>query len=155
MKDFAKICALLLGTASMPAMTSQEPSSGGTVGSLLLRVQEESAAPFVRHCAEKVPSLKRPLQGEYARFKKRFKKVAASLRTEIIASTDLSKPASPELVRQFEVMGAQDFVRAAALDPLVFCSSLRENLSGATPESIRKNMESAFAQYKASVRQGE
>jgi hypothetical protein len=132
-------------------MTGQAPSTGETVAAFLLRVQEESAAPLVRHCAEKVPNLKRPLQGEYARFRKRFRKATASLRTGIGSTAELSKPASQDLIRQFEVMGAQDVARTATLDPLVFCSSLRENLSRATRESIQKNMESAFAQYKAAV----
>jgi len=155
MKIFARICVLLICAASLPAQTSQAPSPVETVGALLLRVQEESAAPLVRHCADTAPGLKRQLEGEYARFQKKFRKVAASLRTEIGTSAELSKPAPPALIHQFEVMGSEDSARTAALEQLAFCSALRENLSKATPESMRKNMESAFAQYKAAVRQGE
>jgi hypothetical protein len=155
MKAVARNCVRLLVAASLPVMTSQASSPMESVGALLLRVQEESAAPLVRHCAEKVPSLERILEKDYARFRKRFRKATESLRTRIGSSAELSKPASQILVSQFELMGAQDFTRTAALDPLVFCPSLGANLSRATAESIQKNMESAFAQYKAAVRQGE
>lgn len=151
MKVFAIICAFLLGAASLSAMTSPATSRVETVGSLLLRVQEESAVPHIRHCAEKVPSTKRPLEREYGRFRKRFRKATALLRTGIDSNAVLSRPASQNLVRQFELMGSRDVARTAGLDPLVFCPSLRENLSKATPESIQRNMESAFAQYKVIV----
>ena len=57
MKIFARICVLLICAASLPAQTSQAPSPVETVGALLLRVQEESAAPLVRHCADTAPGL--------------------------------------------------------------------------------------------------
>ena len=146
--------ALVLGAASLPPLTSQAASSVETVGALLLRVQEESAAPLVRHCVERLPDMKRPLEGEYARFRKRFRKATASLRAGIGSAPELSKPATPDLIREFEAMGAQDVAQTAALDPLAFCSSLKENLSKATRESMQKSMESAFAQYKAVARRG-
>lgn len=144
----------LLFVLSMSCVPVQAAPPQETVGAFLLRMQEESASPFIAYCAAKVPKLKRPLELEYARFRKKFRKATAELRSRIAPQEELGKVVTPELRRQFEAMQAQDFAQSAGLDPLSFCSTLRTNLSLATEESIRRNMESAFSQYKAAVRQG-
>jgi hypothetical protein len=143
------LLALLFATMSVPAAPPAE-----TVGALLLRLQEESAAPFVDYCVAKVPALKRPLEREYARFKKRFRKATSPLRSGAGAQDELGKPATPEIRAQFEAMRSEDMAQAIARDPFVFCTTLKANLSSATAESMERNMESAYSQYRAAVRQG-
>jgi hypothetical protein len=148
------VLALALAAISVLALPAQAATPAETVGALLLRLQEESAAPFIQHCGAKVPDLKRPLETEYSQFKKRFRKATASLRAGISTNPELSKPASRELIRQFEEMGAQSLAQARQLEARTFCLRLKDNLSHATQESIQKNMQSAFAEYTAAARQG-
>jgi hypothetical protein len=143
-----------LALAVSLAVTAQSGAPTENVGALLLRLQEESASPLVQHCAVKVPDLKRPLEAEYLRFRKKFRKATAHLREGIPKDEELARPASSILVAELESMGAQDLARIRGLDPLVFCPTLRKNLSAATTESMQRNMESAFAQYRAAARQG-
>ena len=138
---------LTLATPGVPATPAE------TVGSLLLRLQEQSAAPFIQHCNAKVPELRRPLEAEYSRFRKKFQKATASLRTDLKKSAELSKPAPRELIAQFEQMNKEALAQSQALDPRSFCTTLKNNLSQATEKSIQDNMRSAFAQYTALARQ--
>jgi hypothetical protein len=147
--------AFLFLAISVLGMTASAGAPDETVAEFLLRLQEQSAAPLVKHCSAKVPSLKRPLEVEYKRFKTRFRKATAPLRKRIQTGDELAKPASRALISEFETMGAQDLAEVTGMDPLVFCPTLRENLSNATSEAIRRNMESAFAQYRAAARQGD
>ena len=135
------------------ALTAAAKPPVENIGSLLLRLQEGSAAPLVQHCVARVPALKGPLETEYSRFRKKFQKATAPLRTRIGANAELSKPAPRELVQQFEAMDVEMLAEIRKLEPQNYCPRLRSNLAGATIESIRKNMESAFAQYTAVARQ--
>jgi hypothetical protein len=146
--------ALSLAMISSLAPAAQPAAHAETVGALLLRLQEQSAAPFVHYCGSKAPELQRPLETAYLQFKKRFRKATAPLRTQAATDSELSKAASSELIRQFEEMDAQSFAQTRDLEPRSFCAQLKNNLAGATAESIQTNMRSAFAQYKAAVRQG-
>lgn len=143
----------VLITASL-AWGTQVEAAAETVGALLLRLQEQSAAPFIQYCGAKAPELKRSLETEYSRFKKKFQMATAPLRTQIGANPELAKPASRDLIRQFEEMNAQSFTQTQSLDPRSFCLSLKNNLSNATADSIQKNMRSAFAEFTAAARQG-
>jgi hypothetical protein len=143
----------LILTASL-LWATQTLAAAETVGALLLRLQEESAAPFIPYCSAKAPDLKRPLETEYARFKKKFQKATAPLRTRIGANPELAKPASRDLIRQFEQMNAQSFTQAQSLEPRSFCLGLKNNLSNASEDSIQRNMQSAFAEFTAAIRQG-
>jgi hypothetical protein len=149
--NWAAAFAALVLLATLPARAAAPTE---TVGALLLRVQEESAAPFIGYCGTKVPDLKRSLQSEYSRFTKRFRKATGPLRAQIGTSAELSRPATPELIKQFEGMASQSFAQAQQMEPRAFCSGLKDNMSQATPESMLKNMQSAFAQYAAAARQG-
>jgi hypothetical protein len=124
------------------------------VGGLLLRLQEESAAPLVQHCVARIPKLKRPLEDEYQRFKTRFRKATSPLRERIKENEVLSKPAPREIVRQFEEMDAQSLAQFKQGDPQSSCNKLKANLANASAESIQRNMQGAFAQYTAAMRQG-
>jgi hypothetical protein len=124
------------------------------VGDLLLRVQEQSAAPLVRHCAAMLPDTRRALEAEYSRYKKKFRKAAQPLQARIRGTEELAKPATAALRAQFDGMQREDIARVAALDPRSFCATLRGNLAAATVESIQHNLQSAFAQYAAAARQG-
>ncbi len=141
------VAALTLATPGLPAAPAE------TVGALLLRLQEQSAAPFIQHCNAKVPELRRALESEYSRFSKKFQKATASLRSGIKANAELSKPAPRELIAQFEQMNKESLAQSQALDPRSFCTTLKSNLSQATEKSIQENMQSAFAQYTALARQ--
>lgn len=136
---------------SLPA---QAAAPAETVGALLLRLQEESAAPLVQHCAARIPKLKRPLEEEYQRFKTRFRKATAPLREQMKANEVLSRPAPREVIKQFEEMDAQSLAQFKGGDPQSSCNKLKANLANASAESIQKNMQSAFAQYTAAMRQG-
>jgi hypothetical protein len=146
----AAIALLAVSTLPVPGLSATPPE---TVGALLLRQQEQSAAPFIQHCNAEVPELRRLLESEYSRFRKKFQKATASLRTGIKANAELSKPAPHELIAQFEQMNRESLSQSRALDPRSFCSTLKSNLSQATEKSIRENMQSAFAQYTALARQ--
>jgi hypothetical protein len=146
----AAIALVAVSTLPAPGLPAT-PSE--TVGALLLRQQEQSAAPFIQHCNAKAPELRRPLEGEYSRFRKKFLKATASLRSGIKANAELSKPAPRELIAQFEQMNRESLAQSKALDPRSFCTALRSNLSQATEKSIQENMQSAFAQYTALARQ--
>lgn len=148
----ARIVALALVVMVPVSLAAPVAVPAETVGVLLLRLQEDSAAPLIQHCIAKVPSLKRPLETEYLQFKKRFRKATAPLREKISANPELAKQAPRELVRQFEGMDAETLVQIQKLDPQTYCPKLKQNLSSATVESIRRNMESAFAQYTAAAR---
>lgn len=147
------IFALLQAMISSLAPAAQPVAHAETVGALLLRLQEQSAAPFVQYCASKAPGIQRPLETAYLQFKKRFRKATAPLRTQAVNDSELSKVAPRELIHQFEEMDAQSFVQIQELEPRLFCARLKDNLSSATAESIHTNMQRAFAQYKAAVRQ--
>jgi len=147
------LLALALVAVSLAALPARAEAPAETVGALLLRLQEESAAPFVQYCGTKAPNLKRSLEAEYSQFRKRFRKATAPLRAGIKTNQELSKPASRELIRQFEEMGAQSFTQTQQLDPRTFCRTLKDNLSHATQESIQENMRSAFAEYTVAARQ--
>ena len=151
MISVAKAFVLSFVAVSSLALPAQAPAE--TVGLLLLRLQEQSAAPLVQHCVAEVPELKRPLEVEYSQFTKRFRKAAVPLRARIKANKELSKPASPELIRQFKMMDPEFLTQFRSTDPHVACARLKENLSKATEQSIQRNMESAFAQYTALARQ--
>jgi hypothetical protein len=145
---------LALATVSPMTRSAQSQTTGETVGALLLRLQEQSAAPFVQYCGSKVPELKAALETEYLQFKKRFRKATATLRARAATDNELSKTAPRDVVMQFEEMDAQSFAQVQTLEPRAFCTKLKGNLSNATTDSIRTNMQSAFAQYKAAVHQG-
>ena len=125
-----------------------------TVGSLLLRTQEESAAPHVEYCGRELPKLRRSLDAEYASFRKKFRKATMPLRARLESDEVLSQSATPRLRAQFEALRAEDQARVSGLDPQVFCLKLKQDLADATPESIQRNMQSAFSQYRAAVRTG-
>jgi len=151
--QFANSTVLLaLAMLSITALPTQAAAPAETVGTLLLRLQEESAAPFIQHCATKAPDLKRSLEMEYAQFKKRFRKATAPLRAGIKTNPELSRPASRELIKQFGEMDAEALAQAQQRDPRAFCLKLKNDLSHATPESIHKNMQSAFAEYTVAAR---
>jgi hypothetical protein len=141
------VAALTLASPVLAATPAE------TVGALLLRLQEQSAAPYIQHCTAKVPELRRPLETEYSRFRKKFQKATASLRAGLGKNAELSKPASRELIAQFEQMNKESLAQSRALDPHSFCTQLKDNLSNATEKSIRESMQSAFAQYTALARQ--
>ena len=152
-KALVKALAIVCGT--LPALAPvQAAAPPETVGAMLLRLQEESAAPLVQHCVARIPSLKRPLQDEYQKFRTRFRKATAPLRERIKASEVLSRPAPREVIKQFEEMDAQSLTQFKGGDPLSSCEKLKRNLASASAESIQKNMQSAFAQYTAAMRQG-
>jgi len=143
-------CAVALALSGVAGANTRTES----VGSLLLRTQEESAAPFVQYCGSKLPKIRRTLESEYARFRKKFRKATTPLKARIESDEVLSRPATPGLKAQFEALRAEDQARVAGLDPREFCSRLSQDLANATEESIRRNMLSAFSQYRAAVRQG-
>ncbi len=147
---------LVLSLVIIPSLVMTAPAKppAESVGVLLLRLQEESAAPLVQHCAAQVPSLKRPLEAEYAQFRKRFRKATAPLRAGIGTNDELSRTATPELIMQFKGMDADMLLQIQKRDPRSYCPLLKENLANATADSMRRNMESAFAQYTAVARQG-
>jgi hypothetical protein len=149
-----KIVFAIFGCLLANCATAQAGASTETVGALLLRLQEQSAAPFVQYCGAKLPEFRRALETEYVQFKKRFKKATAPLRARAITDKELSKAASRDLIRQFEEMDAQSFAQIQKLEARSFCTQLRDNLAHATADSIQTNMQSAFAQYKAAVQQG-
>ena len=146
---------LALALICIPSMVLAAPAQAPaeTVGVLLLRLQEESAGPLIQHCAASVPSLKRSLEAEYSQFRKKFRKATAPLRAGIGTNDELSRPAPREVIKQFEGMDAEMLLQIQKLDPHSYCPMLKANLARATLESIRKNMESAFAQYSAVARQ--
>jgi hypothetical protein len=148
----ASTFALTILAISSLALPVRAAAPVESVGLFLLRVQEESAAPFVQHCGAKVPELKQALEAEYLRFKKRYRKATAPLRTQIGTNEELSKPASRELIEQFEQMGAQSLAQARELEARPFCLTLEDNLSNATEKSIQQNMQSTLAHYTAAVR---
>ncbi|MEO8308689.1 MAG: hypothetical protein ABI616_11695 [Pseudomonadota bacterium] len=152
MRPVANVVVPLLATLQSLALTAPAEVPAETVGVFLLRVQEESAAPMIQHCAARIPEQKKPLETEYAKFKKRFRKATAPLRAKIGRNSELSITASRELIQQFEGMDRESLVRIRKLDPHVFCPQLKANLSDATAESIRKNMENTFARYTAAAR---
>jgi len=135
------------------ALAAPAEAPAETVGILLLRLQEESAAPLIQHCVDRIPDLKRPLNTEYQRFRKKFRQATAPLRARISANDELSRPAPRSLVKEFETMDVEMLAQVQTLDPGSYCPRLRQNLASATVESIRKNMESAYAQYAAVARQ--
>lgn len=141
------VATLTLATPGLAAAPAE------TVGALLLRQQEQSAAPFIQHCNATVPELRRPLETEYSRFRKKFQKATASLRADIKKNAELSKPAPRELLAQFEQMNRESLTQSQALEPRSFCTTLKDNLSKATEKAIQDNMRSAFAQYTALARQ--
>jgi hypothetical protein len=147
------LCMLALLAAPPLALTASSAPSE-TIGLLLLRQQEDSAAPLIEHCVASVPALKRPLEAGYQQFRKRFRKATAPLRAGIGTNTELSKFAPPELIRDFAAMNAESLAQARQLEPRTYCSRLRDNLVNATGESMRRNMGSAFAQFTALARQG-
>jgi hypothetical protein len=152
MNASATTFALALLAISSMALPARAAAPVESVGLFLLRVQEESAVPFVQHCGAKVPELKQSLEAEYLRFKKRYRKATAPLRTQLGTNEELSKPASRELIGQFEEMGAQSLAQARELDPRPLCLSLRDNLSNATEKTIQQNMQNTLAHYTAAVR---
>ncbi|MEO6186433.1 MAG: hypothetical protein ABIP83_09055 [Steroidobacteraceae bacterium] len=153
MSAIARKVLLMLVAIAPVALSAAATPPAETVGALLLRLQEESAAPLVQHCVARVPSLKRSLETEYAQFRKRFRKATAPLRAGIGTNGELSRTASRALVRQFEGMDEEMLLQIQKLDPRSYCPTLQENLANATAESMRRNMESAFAQYTAVARQ--
>jgi hypothetical protein len=135
------------------ALTAPADARAETIGALLLRLQQDSAVPLIQHCVTKIPRLKPSLDAEYLGFRKRFQKATAPLRASIATNDELSRPATRELIKQFEGMDAETLAQIQTLDPQTYCPRLKQNLSSATVETIRKNMESAFAQYTAMARQ--
>ena len=146
------VLALAVGLAWAPAAQAAAPVE--TVGAMLMRMQEESAAPFITYCGSKVPNLKRSLEKEYARYRKKFGKAMVPLRQQIQTRAEFARPATPALLKQFEDMAAQSFAQAQTLDPRAFCTGLKDNLADAEVETIRNNMLSALSEYSAAVRQG-
>jgi hypothetical protein len=132
----------------------QAAAPAETVGALLLRVQEESAAPLVRYCGATVPGQKKSLETEYSRFKRRFRNATAPLTAQFKVKPEFAGPAPRDLIGQFEQMGAQSLAQFRTMDALEACVSLKTNLVNATEASIQKSMQSALAQYSAAVRQG-
>jgi hypothetical protein len=151
MNAFATTFALTL-VAISPLALPARAEAPESVGLFLLRVQEESAAPFVQHCGATVPELKKSLEAEYLRFKKRYHKATAPLHAQIGTDEELSKPASRELIEQFKEMGAQSLAQTRKLDARPFCLTLKDNLSNATEKTIQQNMQNTLAHYKAAVR---
>jgi len=152
MNASATTFALTLVAISSLALPARAKTPVESVGLFLLRAQEESAAPLVQHCGAMVPELKQSLEAEYLRFKKRYRKATAPLRSQIEADEELSKPASRELTEQFEEMGAQSLAQNRKLDARPFCLTLKDNLSNATEKTIQKNMQSTLSNYTAAVR---
>jgi hypothetical protein len=152
MNASATTVALTLVAISSLALPARAEAPVESVGLYLLRVQEESAAPLVQHCGAKVPELKKSLEAEYLRFKKRYRKATAPLRAQLGTNAELSKPVSREMIEQFEAMGAQSFAQVRALDARPFCLTLKDNLSNATEKTIQQNMQSTLAHYTAAVR---
>ncbi len=144
--------ALTLVAISSLALRARAEAPVESVGLFLLRVQEESAAPFVQHCGAMVPELRQSLEAEYLRFKKRYQKATAPLRAQIGTNKELSKPASRDLIEQFEEMGAQSLAQTRKLDARPFCRTLKDNLSNATEKTIQQNMQNTLAHYTAAVR---
>jgi hypothetical protein len=147
----ATTLTLALVAISSLALPARAEAPVETVGLFLLRLQEESAAPFVQHCGATVPELKQSLEAEYLRFRKRYRKATAPLRAQLGSNEELSKPASRELIQQFEEMGAQSLAQARKLDARPFCLTLKDNLSNATEKTIEKNMQNTLAHYTAAV----
>ena len=144
--------ALTILAISSLALPAQAAAPVESVGLFLLRVQEQSAAPFVQYCGAQVPELKQPLEAEYQRFKKRYQKATAPLRAQLGKTEELSKPASRELIEQFDEMGAQSLAQAKVLNARTFCLTLKDNLSNATEKTIQQNMQNTLAHYTAAVR---
>lgn len=153
MNAIARIVALAMVTIPPLALAAAAEVRAETVGLLLLRLQENSAAPLIQHCVRKVPDLKLPLNTEYQRFRKKFSRATAPLRARISTNDELARPAPRALVQEFEAMDVEMLAQVQALDPNTYCPRLKENLANATVESIRKNMESAYAQYTVVARQ--
>jgi hypothetical protein len=152
MNASASTLALTILAISALTLPARAEAPVESVGLFLLRVQEESAAPFVQHCGAKVPELKQSLEAEYLRFKKRYRKATAPLRAQLGTNEELSRPASRELIEQFEEMGAQSLAQVRELDARPFCLTLKDNLSNATEKTIQQNMQSTLAHYTAAVR---
>ena len=146
------VLALAVGLTLAPAVQAAAPVE--SVGAMLMRMQEESAAPFITYCGSKAPNLKRSLEKEYARYRKRFSKAMEPLRQQIQTRAEFAQPATPALLKQFEDMAAQSFAQAQTHDPRAFCTGLKKNLADAEVETIRNNMLSALSEYSAAVRQG-
>jgi glycine/D-amino acid oxidase-like deaminating enzyme len=146
------VLALAAGLTMTPALQAATPVE--SVGAMLMRMQEESAAPFITYCGGKVPNLRRSLEKEYVRYRKKFTQAMAPLRQQIQVREEFARPAPPALLKQFEDMGAQSFAQAQTLDPRAFCKGLKDNLADADVETIRRNMQSALSEYSAAVRQG-
>jgi hypothetical protein len=139
---------------SVLTLSLQAAAPAESVGALLLRVQEESAAPLVRYCGAAVPGQKNSLEAEYSRFRKRFRNATAPLAAQFKAKPELAGPASRDLKVQFDQMGAQSLAQFRTMDAREACSGLKSNLAKATEASIQKSMQSALAQFSAAVRQG-
>jgi hypothetical protein len=154
MKSGSRAFAAALLAITALTLPAQAAAPAETVGALLLRVQEESAAPLVRYCGANAPQIRRSLEAEYTRFRRKFKKATAPLTVQFKTKREFAGPASRELIGQFDDMGAQSLAQFKSLDAPEACASLRANLAGATEASIQKSMQSALAQYSAAVRQG-
>jgi restriction endonuclease Mrr len=124
-----------------------QPAAAEPARSFLMRIQEDAAAPIIKHCAENVPELKTFLEAEYAAFRDKFRVANAAVLEAGVDSAELAKPVTPEAVAEFQKVQEQMLAQVKKLDPKTFCAQLRTNLANQTVDSIRIALQAALTQY--------
>jgi hypothetical protein len=148
MNQIRTIFGLATLLVSVPQFSREaEPAPAETARSFLMRIQEDAAAPIIKHCADSVPELKTFLEAEYAVFRDRFRVASAEVLEAGVDSAELSKPVAPEVVAQFTQVQEQMLAQVRKLDPRTFCTQLRTNLANQTVDSIRIALQTALTQY--------
>ena len=141
------VAAPILLAAFAQFATAAEPTAPESARSFLLRMQEDAAAPIIKHCADNVPELKTFLEAEYASFKSRFRAASAVVLEESVASEELEKPIPPEVAAELLRAQQQMLIRVKSLDAKTYCTQLRSNLANETVASLKLALASALAQY--------
>jgi hypothetical protein len=130
-----------------PSATAAEPAAPESARSFLMHIQEDSAAPIIKHCAESVPELKTFLEAEYATFRDRFRVASSEVLEAGVDSAELSKPVTPELKAEMARGQEQMLAQVKKLDARTFCTQLRANLANQTVDSIRIALQAALTNY--------
>jgi hypothetical protein len=124
-----------------------EPAAAETARSFLMRLQEDAAAPIIRHCSASVPELKTFLEAEYAVFRDKFRVASAEVLDAGVDSAELARPVAPEVMAEFLKVQEQMLAQVRKLDPRTFCTQLRTNLANQTVDSIRIALQATLTQY--------
>lgn len=141
------VISLSISLASLiPTICVGEPPAQLTVSEYLERLQTAGPRAVVTYCGREVPSLQSQLEHEYQEYVQKMSAATAPLRKRL--SKEMSAPALVAL-RTFDEVGTNMLGAVQKYPPENYCPWLIENPKKASVESIRVNVEAAYARYEA------